>query len=244
MKTKEERYAVRRAWAQANPEKIKEYGKRDWAKHKEKRINDHKKWVEENRELVLEGKRKWYQSVKDTPELKARKRKWYLAHREEILREKKEKNDARLALNPRIFKTEEEKRVKNRAWVIANREKINAAARKWRDKNLSEQRGYAKRYYVEKLSPKVQFQRLHASAKQRNYVVEITFEEFSEMVSKPCTYCGETEHRRGIDRVDNLKGYTIENSAPCCKVCNYMKRSLGKTDFIKHAKRIYNYNFK
>jgi hypothetical protein len=27
----------------------------------------------------------------------------------------------------------------------------------------------------------------------------------------------------GIDRVDNSKGYTPENTVPCCKICNKIK---------------------
>ena len=46
MKTKQERYEVRKAWDRANPNKIKEYQKKCYLKYRQKRIVDHKEWIE------------------------------------------------------------------------------------------------------------------------------------------------------------------------------------------------------
>jgi len=43
----------------------------------------------------------------------------------------------------------------------------------------------------------------------------------------------------GIDRKDNDKGYTPENSVSCCKVCNYAKRELEHDQFLAHITMIY-----
>jgi len=64
------------------------------------------------------------------------------------------------------------------------------------------------------------------SAKRRNYAFELSLEQFERLVTKPCFYCdyhkeGEVN---GIDRLDNNKGYTVENSKPCCEMCNHMKQ--------------------
>ena len=77
------------------------------------------------------------------------------------------------------------------------------------------------------------------SAKIRNYSFELTKEQFKEIVVQPCIYCGKelTQEKRskssngtfkytGIDRYDNTKGYTLENSVPCCKVCNRIKTNM------------------
>lgn len=92
----------------------------------------------------------------------------------------------------------------------------------------------------------------------------LTREEWWEVVSKPCYYCGEIEIRNkyknvksrlkiqkykeyydvqmnGVDRRDNTKGYTPENSISCCKNCNLMKRCMSEDEFIKHCERIVNY---
>jgi hypothetical protein len=37
----------------------------------------------------------------------------------------------------------------------------------------------------------------------------------------------------GIDRRDNAKDYTIENSVPCCKFCNKAKYDLTEIEFIE-----------
>jgi hypothetical protein len=76
------------------------------------------------------------------------------------------------------------------------------------------------------------------SAKRRGYEYLISLEDFKNIVSKPCIYCGENEKRIGIDRIDNLKGYTKENSAPCCKLCNMMKKALTVNEFLNHIKKI------
>jgi len=44
----------------------------------------------------------------------------------------------------------------------------------------------------------------------------------------------------GVDRVDNSKGYTVENSVPCCKYCNRAKNDMTVTQFMEWNKRIYN----
>ena len=60
------------------------------------------------------------------------------------------------------------------------------------------------------------------------------------MIGKKCTYCGEVLQKIGIDRADNELGYTIENSVPCCTICNLMKRTLPKEVFIAQCEKITN----
>lgn len=45
----------------------------------------------------------------------------------------------------------------------------------------------------------------------------------------------------GIDRIDNAKGYTIENSVTCCKRCNFAKRNMSYDEFISWGKKLGNY---
>ena len=71
----------------------------------------------------------------------------------------------------------------------------------------------------------------------------ITIEEFKILDSSPCSYCGDNG-KVGIDRIDNSKGYTKENSTPACKLCNFMKKAMTVQDFLNHIKKIYQYNAK
>lgn len=89
------------------------------------------------------------------------------------------------------------------------------------------------------------------SAKLRGYEFNLTKEEFRHIVTQPCIYCGEalTQEKRkamcngsfkytGIDRYDNTKGYTIENSVPCCKRCNRIKSDMGIEEFEERLEMI------
>lgn len=194
-----------------------------------------------NQENKKRINKEWYLRVKDTPEHKAQKRDWYLKNRDRISKLNKEK---RALMPKRILKTEEEKRRDRGVWVEKNREKLNSLARKWREQHLLKQRQYAKKYYHSSLSLKLRHSRLVADAKGRGYVVNLSLEDFSGIVATPCAYCGESEKRIGIDRIDNTKDYTKENSAPCCKTCNYMKKTMSVQDFINHIKKIFLYNDK
>jgi hypothetical protein len=66
---------------------------------------------------------------------------------------------------------------------------------------------------------------------------DYTIEEMIEISNKPCVYCGDT-NRIGLDRIDNNKGHTKDNTVPCCYECNCARNNnftheemllLGKT---------------
>ena len=100
------------------------------------------------------------------------------------------------------------------------------------------------------------------AAKKRNIPFELSFEEFNNLVSKDCVYCGKEPEIptckrylkskpfttdpdakfNGIDRIDSSKGYTIDNCVPCCEMCNKMKLDHSKEFFLKHVTKIYNFN--
>lgn len=85
----------------------------------------------------------------------------------------------------------------------------------------------------------------------RNKEFSLTTEDVSDIIFKPCIYCGKENsnisknkiRHNGIDRINNNVGYKKENSAPCCKRCNYAKWDSDKDAFLDHIKQIYNYQF-
>ena len=79
------------------------------------------------------------------------------------------------------------------------------------------------------------------NAKRRNLDFQLTKEEFYDITSKPCHYCGNFQNYNGIDRIDSDKGYYFENCVPCCEVCNKMKLDYSVEFWIKHIKQIINY---
>ena len=93
-------------------------------------------------------------------------------------------------------------------------------------------------------------------AENRNLNFELTFEQFKEITRRDCTYCGKPASEsnflkdkltdtlvryNGVDRANNNEGYTLSNSVPCCKMCNWMKMNLTVDEWITHMKQIINY---
>jgi len=90
-------------------------------------------------------------------------------------------------------------------------------------------------------------------AKLKNMDFDLTDEQIRILFTDKCYYC-EAEPKQisrvnaieqrglflynGIDRVDNTKGYTLENSVSCCKYCNTAKHDLTVEQFINHMKLI------
>lgn len=95
----------------------------------------------------------------------------------------------------------------------------------------------------------------HARDKNREF--NLTHDEFKEIVHSDCYYCGSkpqpqlqlqkysknSEHQplNGVDRIDSLKGYSIDNCVPCCSLCNQMKSNLSQEIFLRQIEKIYNF---
>ena len=141
----------------------------------------------------------------------ATQREKYLENRDEILRRRKEM---------RASRSEEEK------------ERQALYMKEWRKRNKDKMLGYRKR-------PEVRYEYYYKRASsRRGYSFELTFDDYKTIIEKPCYLCG-TINAVGIDRMDNSIGYTLENSRPCCEMCNRMKWAFGLEEFNQHVKKIY-----
>ncbi len=91
------------------------------------------------------------------------------------------------------------------------------------------------------------------NAVARGLAFQLSAEEFRELVSSDCFYCGApprplplypsrknngTASANGIDRLDSSAGYVSGNCRPCCSLCNSMKSDRGAHDYIAHAIRV------
>ena len=94
------------------------------------------------------------------------------------------------------------------------------------------------------------------SAKRRGLEYKLTEEQFAEITKRECFYCGampnsiqKATHQNGdyiyngIDRIDNTKGYEIDNVVSCCASCNRAKWEMTLQEFKGWLKRIYNKMF-
>jgi len=94
-------------------------------------------------------------------------------------------------------------------------------------------------------------------ARDRGLDFNLTFEQFVDLISSNCHYCGITPQNssqainphgasqilyNGVDRIDNDDNYTQENCVPCCKNCNYAKFHFTYDEFFKYIKRLVEYN--
>ena|ERR1700676_4769652 len=91
-----------------------------------------------------------------------------------------------------------------------------------------------------KCSPGRQFKVYKFSAKQKGLDFTISKSEFLGIILLPCVYCGCVSG--GMDRVNNLKGYTQENAVPCCGFCNLMKKDHSIEKFLNQIRKIYSYS--
>lgn len=97
------------------------------------------------------------------------------------------------------------------------REKIRAASRaNWAHEKTTISRRW--------LNLKKRVRREH----NRNLTLSITREQFIENLQKSCTYCGKFSYEEPAgttwcDRIDNDKGYDIDNIVPCCPACNQIR---------------------
>lgn len=84
----------------------------------------------------------------------------------------------------------------------------------------------------------------------------LTFPEFKKLITDPCHYCGivgsrakkrtckmvtKYIHINGIDRVDNNKGYILDNCVTACRTCNQAKHTNDVNYFKSWIERTYNH---
>ena len=90
-------------------------------------------------------------------------------------------------------------------------------------------------------------------AKRRGLEYNLTEKQFKKITKENCFYCGAKPNNisdrkmnngeyifNGIDRLNNNKGYIIDNVVPCCFICNRAKDTHTLQEFKEWVCRIYN----
>ena len=95
------------------------------------------------------------------------------------------------------------------------------------------------------------FRGYRTRAKRKGIPFELTDKQFKKLNKQNCYYCGIFPQQtnnvngngayiyNGIDRVDNSKGYILENCVPCCGRCNKAKSTMTQQEFYKLIESIY-----
>jgi hypothetical protein len=109
--------------------------------------------------------------------------------------------------------------------------------RKVEDKRVRD-RNYA---FEKKINPMKHFREYADSAAKKNVEFNISVDEFTNIVTKPCYYCKKYDETEviGIDRIDSFKGYATGNILPACEICNSMKKQLTMKEFANHISILY-----
>lgn len=80
------------------------------------------------------------------------------------------------------------------------------------------------------------------NAVKRNLIWDLSDEIFVYLIKQDCIYCGigprNLSYRNkikynGIDRLENTKGYFVENCVPCCSWCNKGKMNKTVNEFVE-----------
>lgn len=101
-----------------------------------------------------------------------------------------------------------------------------------------------------------------ANARKRNIEWYLSREEVRTLTSQNCYYCNSKPNLvsrtsktnmtieglkrseylwNGLDRINNSLGYTMENTRPCCQICNWMKSDMAELDFLNHLNNVTNH---
>lgn len=96
------------------------------------------------------------------------------------------------------------------------------------------------------------FSKWKLGAARRSIEWALSKDHVRKLARQNCFYCGAapsyvSRHGgngvflyNGLDRVDNLRGYTPANVKSCCGRCNDWKCNYTETEFLAHVFRIYN----
>jgi len=91
-------------------------------------------------------------------------------------------------------------------------------------------------------------------AKERGFSWNLSEKQFDSLTKNDCFYCGIIPSNirtlpdmsffsySGIDRVDNTRGYEVDNVVSCCKICNRAKDKMPQVEFLSWAKRVVKYS--
>lgn len=88
-----------------------------------------------------------------------------------------------------------------------------------------------------RISVDARYKKLLGNKQLRGLATNISKEDYTNLISSPCYYCGKitlgVEQGGGLDRLDNSKGYTLDNVVACCSECNCMRMHHYTSDEFK-----------
>ena len=98
------------------------------------------------------------------------------------------------------------------------------------------------------------FSSYKSNAKYKGRQFQLSEDEARRFFESQCYYCGnypstKCDHPKlygyyvynGIDRLDNKRGYVVDNCVSCCERCNKKKMTDSYTDFVDWIEQVYHH---
>lgn len=202
-----------------------------------------KEYREKNKKSLREKAKKRRDENRDA--INAKKREYYQEHKEEILQKCAEYRETHKA----------EKAARDRQYAQEHKEQIKQYQKEYREEHQLSNAEYQKQYRIKnkdkldeyKKAPHIRYKNYQRNAKSKNRNFDLSEDEFVEITSQPCIYCGSfsdtynNEPFCGVDRIDSNLGYSIDNCVPCCATCNRMKMDMDVDIWFNQMRKIINY---
>lgn len=82
------------------------------------------------------------------------------------------------------------------------------------------------------------YSHVKSKSKSNGYQFLLTKEQYIELTKLPCYYCdgqlGKVKSCVGLDRLDNSRGYEIDNVVSCCTICNRTRGDTWSPEETRH----------
>jgi hypothetical protein len=291
---KPERIAVKKAWEEANPDKVEQKIKKSRAKRAAKDIDGYlqhnanvmKNWRDRNPEKMEEANRKRRESIEAHFKIyqrSARLKKLQFTFSEEEFKElvvqpcyycddfgtrNESRNRSILPKNDEgVLKEEcniiDEKRFNgidrmNQAEGYIQSNCVSCCAMcNWMKGSLDSATFIKRTQHIYSFTKNtdphqkypecfpdakcVSYASYRSRAEKKELEFAITHDDYKSIILQDCYLCGKKStdtNTNGIDRVDNVIGYTTENCKACCKECNHMKNNYALDDLMDKIERI------
>jgi len=172
-----------------------------------------------------EQRNKLARKAEAKPERKEKKKEWNEANHDKVVMKGLNYRQRQLNDNPDEYRARNAK-----------------TAAIWRNKNedKTDENNTAK-----KNSREDNYKVYSRCANLKNLSFELSYDDYLKIVNVPCYYCDCVEDDKGfngIDRLDSVVGYAIDNCVSCCRMCNFMKGSLDNNTFVNKTEHILTYN--
>ena len=164
--------------------------------------------------------------IKNSKKIIAHNKQYDTVNREKVLKRKRNYNK-----NNSEYRNEQQK-----IYAMEHVEEISKYIKRYYINNSEEIKKHANSLARK---PERRFKTSQTRAKKRKLEWNIKEKEYLKLIQKPCHYCnnefGTTidASGTGLDRIDNSKGYIIDNVVSCCSNCNGSRADKLTTDEMK-----------